>query len=152
VPLPIDAAARAYDQRRTDGFLAMPQAALAFQWSAQVRYVSDLRLAFNAGCLVIAERAFDRLSTELQQKVRSAAARALARVDENGHHQDQLLLGSLFARQGMKLMAASEPFRAAFYDAARTARAQLGASLVPRALLDEVTRLLLDYHAEHGGR
>jgi TRAP-type C4-dicarboxylate transport system substrate-binding protein len=151
VPMSFEQAARAYDQHRVDGFITMPQAALAWQWSAQTRYVSTLRIAFFAGCSVIALRAFDRLPIELQQKLRAAGARALAHVEETGGRQDELLLGELFARQGLRTTQASDSFRAAFFDAARTARAQLS-NLVPASLVDDVTRQLVDYHAEHGAR
>ncbi|HWE30652.1 MAG TPA: TRAP transporter substrate-binding protein DctP, partial [Polyangia bacterium] len=43
VPLAVGDAARAYDEGHVDGFLAIPLAALAFQWSARARYVTDLR-------------------------------------------------------------------------------------------------------------
>jgi hypothetical protein len=45
----------------------------------------------------------------------------------------------------------SNEFRAAFTAAAKTAREQLGEQLVPRALLNEVEKMLADYrHHEHG--
>ena len=46
VPLPLDKARRAYDEARIDGFLALPTAALAFQWSAQANYLSNLHVGY----------------------------------------------------------------------------------------------------------
>ena len=62
LPLPIYEAARAYEQKRHDGFLATPAAALAFQWSTLARYYEPLPMAYLVGCLVVANRAFDELS------------------------------------------------------------------------------------------
>src|SRR5581483_2060377 len=42
VPTPLDEAGRAYDDGRIDGFIGVPTAALAFQWSTRVRYFTDL--------------------------------------------------------------------------------------------------------------
>jgi hypothetical protein len=36
----------AYDEKRTDGFVAIPSAALAYQWSTQARYYAELRSGF----------------------------------------------------------------------------------------------------------
>ena len=52
---------RAYDDERIDGFIAVPSAALAFQWSAQARYVTDLRVALPA-----------RLRAHVDARLRSA--------------------------------------------------------------------------------
>src|SRR5262249_12374042 len=56
VPLPVGEAARAFDDGRIDGFLAIPLAALAFQWSARARYVTDLRGSYIWSALVMTER------------------------------------------------------------------------------------------------
>ena len=48
------AAGRAYDGPHVDGFIAMPTAALAFQWSTQAHYLTDLRISFRSGCILIA--------------------------------------------------------------------------------------------------
>ena len=53
VPLPVADAGRAYDDGRVDGFLAIPLASLAFQWSSRARYVTDLRGSYIWSCLVM---------------------------------------------------------------------------------------------------
>jgi len=149
VALPLDAAARAYDDGRLDGFLAAPTAALAWQWSAQSRYVSDLPVAFLVACLVIANRSFDPLPIEAQQGIRAAAAKLQARFEDLGRTQDRALLHGLFARQGLVPIAVSDEFRAGFLSAARAARDRLGDKLVPPPLVDRVTQMLEDYRKEH---
>jgi TRAP-type C4-dicarboxylate transport system substrate-binding protein len=152
VALPLERAGAAYDLGRVDGFLAVPQAALAFQWSAQARYVSDLRIALLVGCLVVANRAFDELPLEAQAALRAAGAKLRARVEEVGRAQDEALLGSLFARQGLRPMPVSDEFRSEFLQAARAARERLGERLVPLKLLARVVEMLADYRAENRER
>jgi len=149
VALPVWDAARAYDDGRTDGFLAIPSAALAFQWSAQARYLIDLRGAYLFGCLVIADRAFARLTAEQQAAVRDVAARMRERYEDLGRRVDEQLLGGLFAKQGLTVLGASESFRAEFFAAARASRASVIDRYVPPSLVERVQGMLADYRAEH---
>jgi TRAP-type C4-dicarboxylate transport system substrate-binding protein len=149
VPRPLNSAFADFEQGMLDGFVAVPTAALAFQWSTQVHYFTGLRPSFLGGCIVIASRAFDQLPIEGQKAVRQAAARTVARLEEIGREQDDALLGGLFAKQGVKQVPVSEPFRAEFFALAQAARDNLGDKLVPKALLQRVLSLLADYRAVH---
>ena len=64
VALPIEQAYAAFDERRIDGFIAVPTSALAFQWFTAARYVTDLRVGFLRACVLITTRAFDPLPLE----------------------------------------------------------------------------------------
>jgi TRAP-type C4-dicarboxylate transport system substrate-binding protein len=152
VPKPLDGAYAAFESGAIDGFVAVPTAALAFQWSAEVRYFTDLRPSFLRGCILIASRAYDQLPIEGQQAVRQATARVIARLEEVGRSQDDALLGGLFARQGLTPVEASEAFRAEFYQAARMTRERLGAELLSPQLLQRVLTLLADFRAVRGSR
>ena len=148
VALPVDEAGRAYDEGRIDGFLALPSAALAYQWSARARYVSDLAIASLPGCVIISAAAFESLPFESQRALRDAAAKATLRMEDINSTQEDALLGGLFERQGAHLVPANPAFRAGFLDAARTARESLAESIVPKALITQVLGWLSDYRAE----
>jgi TRAP-type C4-dicarboxylate transport system substrate-binding protein len=148
-PLPLTEAGRAFQAGRVDGFISIPSAALAFQWSSQVRYLIDLRTDYLLGCLVISERALSRLSPAEQTVVREAGARVRVRYDELGRRTDDALLGGLFQRQGLVPIAVSPSFRAEFFAAARVARERVAATYVPAELLMRVQNLLADHRAEH---
>jgi TRAP-type C4-dicarboxylate transport system substrate-binding protein len=148
VPLGVNEAGAAFDQGRIDGFLALPTAALAFQWSSRAHYYSDLSFASMAACSIISRQAFDALPLEAQQIIRTAATKASIRFEDiNGAQEDQLL-GGLFEKQGMHRVAASVPFREEFLDQARAARDALPDSVVPRALITRVLGWLSDFRAE----
>jgi TRAP-type C4-dicarboxylate transport system substrate-binding protein len=142
-------ALHAYDDGSFDAFMAIPTAALAFQWSARARYFTDLRIGFLPGCLILANRAFDQLSLEEQQVYRDASAKLLQRFEDLGRAQDQRLLSGLFARQGLRPMPPSEVFRAEFFAAAEEARQHVPPRLVAPALLQRVGGWLADYRAQH---
>jgi TRAP-type transport system periplasmic protein len=149
VPRPLEKAGLAYDHGELDGFFAVPSAALAFQWSAEAHYFTDLRASFLRGCLLISSRAYDQLPVEGQQAVRKAAARTVARLEEIGREQDEALLSKLFEKQGLKRVPVTQAFRGEFYSAAQAAREQLPEKLVPQALIQRVLGLLADYRAVH---
>jgi TRAP-type C4-dicarboxylate transport system substrate-binding protein len=151
VPLPIDQAYRAYESRRLDGFLAVPTAALGFQWSTEARYVTDLRVGFLRACIIISTRAFDPLPLEARNALLNSSAKGMTRLEEMGRDADEQLLGKLFAKQGLKTVTVDESFRADFFAQARAAREQLAAAgkLVRPDLIQKVLTLLADYRAEH---
>jgi TRAP-type C4-dicarboxylate transport system substrate-binding protein len=149
VPQPLWGASKAYDDGRTDGFSAIPVAALAFQWTTQARYFADLRTAYLVGCMVIAQRAWDILPIEHQRILRAAIGKGIARMDDLEHQQDDELLGGLFERQGLRAVPVSQTFRSEFFAAARQARERLEGRIVPAALLSQVAMWLADYRGEH---
>jgi TRAP-type transport system periplasmic protein len=149
VPTSVADAARAYDDGRTDGFLAVPAAALAFQWSAQARYVSDLSTGFVSACVLLSNRAFDALPNESRDALRTATAKLQARVQDLGHQQDDALLGGLFARQGTTALKASDSFRRQYAEAAARARASLGDKLGAPDVLSQALALVESFRREH---
>jgi TRAP-type transport system periplasmic protein len=149
VPLDLDVAGKAYDDKRVDGFIAIPTAALAFQWSAQARYITDLRLGYLTGCVAVSQSALDRMTAEQQKLFRSLFAKYDALFQEMGRRQDEALLGGLFVKQGLKPIPPSEGFRSEFFEVARAARERAATRFVSRATLDRVLKWLADYRAEH---
>jgi len=151
-PLPLYEAGPAFSAGRIDGFVGIPSAALAFQWSAQARYLVDLRVDYLFGCLVVSERAFSRLPPSHQVTLREAAAKLRERYEDMGRRIDDSLIGGLFQRQGITVLPVSEAFRAEFFAAARVAREKMGDRFVSKELLARVQSLLADYRAEHPTR
>jgi TRAP-type C4-dicarboxylate transport system substrate-binding protein len=149
VPGSLESASHAYDEKKVDGFIAIPSAALAFQWSAQASYLEDVHLSYRNGCLFIASRAFDALPIDVQSYARSAAGKLRNRLDDLGKRQDDALLEGLFARQGLKAVPVSEHFRLELFNLAREVRGRIAGNLVSQKLLDQVMGWLADYRAEH---
>jgi TRAP-type transport system periplasmic protein len=148
VQTPLEEAGRAFEARKVDGFITIPTAALAFQWTTQVRWLTNLRISFRSGCTLIAARAFDALSVEVQQAMKSVAGKLNQRIEAIGRREDDALVGGLLAAQGLKSVEPSERLRAEFFDAAL--RVRPGTQIAPEAVLQQVLSWLADYRAEHG--
>jgi TRAP-type transport system periplasmic protein len=152
VPRALEDAGLAFDRGELDTFISIPQAALAFQWTTRARHVTNLRVGFLWGCILLSNRAFDRLTSEQQQVVKAASVKLGMRWDAFGSAQDAALLGPLAKQQGMTVEVPSEVFRAELFRTASEVRNRIGASILPAAMLDRVMRLLADYRAEHAQR
>jgi TRAP-type C4-dicarboxylate transport system substrate-binding protein len=150
VPLPVEQAGPAYDDKRIDGFTAVPAAALVFQWSTQARWFTDLNMGMLPACLVMSQAAVDALPIEQQNTLRTVAARFGERFESEAARLDAALLGGLLEKQGMHKVASDESMRESFYGAARQARDSGGANgLVEPELMRKVLGWLADYRAEH---
>jgi TRAP-type C4-dicarboxylate transport system substrate-binding protein len=145
VQTPLAEAGRAYDAQKFDGFIAIPAAALAFQWTTQARYVTPLSITFRSGCLIIATRAYDALSAETQRAFQSSTGKLNQRIEEVGREQDSALLGGLLARQGLTRLPETDRLRGEFFEAARRVRA--GTRVVSESTLNQVLIWLADYRA-----
>src|SRR5262249_10161997 len=120
IPVALEGAARAYDEGRVDGFIAVPVAALAFQWTTQARYLTPLHVGLLTGCLIVTNRAFDALPLESQKALRVASARTMARLEEISRQQEDALLGGgLLTRHGLRYLELSDRFRTEFLQAAQ---------------------------------
>jgi TRAP-type C4-dicarboxylate transport system substrate-binding protein len=149
VPLPVDAAGPAYDEGRVDGLMALPSAALVYQWSARSRYFIDLPVAAMAGCNFVTAAAFESLSTHSQTALKQAAAKLNLRISEANGTLEDLLIGRLFEKQGVQRLVPSEQLRIIFFDVAREAREKLPPDVMPPALINQVMAWLSDYRASH---
>lgn len=145
----LTAAHKDFDEKRTDGYVTTPVAALAFQWYVGAKYITDLRTGYLMGCFVMRESALDQLSPDQQTVVRKAATKLGVKIDVDSRRMDQKLLGSTYEKLGLKFVPVSKKFKAEFFEASRLARQRLGDALVSRTILDKVTQLLADYRAEH---
>lgn len=149
VATPLAETLRRLEAGELDGLITTPTALIAYQWTPVVRAVVALPLSFDWGCLVVTSRAFDRLPVEAREAILSAAAKAAARINAAGQHDDELLLGGVFARSGVRVIPASESMRAQFLAAARAARERLSPEALSPERLREVQAMLADYRAEH---
>jgi TRAP-type C4-dicarboxylate transport system substrate-binding protein len=148
VPTPVHEAISAMEAGRLDGFMAIPMAALAFQWSTHTRYLTSLRSGHLNGCVVVANRLFDKLTAEQRDVVRAAVAKMAARLEEITRREDEELVGALFARQGVNVSPPSAALRSDFFTAAQKARASLPEAIVPHAVLDRVLKAIEEVHGK----
>jgi TRAP-type C4-dicarboxylate transport system substrate-binding protein len=147
VSIPLAEAGRGYEDNKFDAFVSVPTAMLAYQWISRVAYYTPLNLALLPGCSVVAQRAFDGISTESQKNLRAVIAKMALRFDDVGRAQDADLLGSLLEKKGIKRVPVSAAFQKEFIEAARKARSR--ETEVPRALIEQAEVWLAEFRA-HG--
>jgi TRAP-type C4-dicarboxylate transport system substrate-binding protein len=145
----VERAAGAYEDKRIDGFLSVPTAALAFQWSAATKSLTELRLGYLPGCMIVTQRLWDALDVGEREAITTSTAKFLARLEDLGRRQDAELVGGLFERQGLKRVAISPAFATEFMALAKTARDAMRDKLLPGELLDRINAWVGDYRAEH---
>jgi TRAP-type C4-dicarboxylate transport system substrate-binding protein len=149
VPLGVNDALKAFEDEKTDGFVALPTAALAFQWSAHTRYVTDLSMGFVSGCIVVSQRAFDTIPMGARDAALASANKLQARMEDLGKQQDEALLhGGGFSKQGLKQTSVSAEMRDSFRKAALAARAELRNKLVTEKPLEQVQQLVDEFRRQ----
>ena len=128
-----------------DSFFCAPGAALAYQWTTESRYVTDLGATALPACLVVSNAAIDPLPHELKQILATASAKFMNRFNEVSEHLDHSLVGGLLERQGLMKVPVSPDFRAQFNEAALEAAKRRGADAARH-------RRLLESRREDAGR
>jgi TRAP-type C4-dicarboxylate transport system substrate-binding protein len=152
VPSPVADAGKSFDNRQVDGFIGIPAAFVAFQWSARAVHLLEFRYNYLWGCLLVTDRALAELSPEERAVVRDAGARLQQRYQDLGRRMDEALLGGAFQKQGVKIEPVSASFRAEYFAASRAAREKVSGQFVKKEIVDRVLQMLADYRAEHGRR
>jgi TRAP-type C4-dicarboxylate transport system substrate-binding protein len=127
----------------------VPTAALAFQWSASTKSLTELHLGYLPGCMVMTQRLWDTLDVGERAVINASLAKFLARLEDLGRRQDAELLGGLFERQGLKTVTISPSFATEFMALAKVARDAVRDKLLSAELLDRVNSWVSDYRAEH---
>jgi len=145
----IDEHSDAWRHKTYDSFFCVPSAALAYQWSTEARYVSDLGATALPACLVVSNAAIDPLPLPLKQVLVSASAKFMHRFSEVSQHLDQALIGGLLEKQGVVKVPVAPDFRAAFNASAQAAERKLGTALMAPGLLDTFQRMVAEYRAGH---
>jgi TRAP-type transport system periplasmic protein len=135
----------AWRKKQYDAFFTVPGAALAYQWSTEAGYVSDLPATVLPACLVVSNAAMDPLPLELRQVLVTSAAKFMHRFNELSERLDDSLIGGLFQKQGLTRVTASPELHAQFEAAAKRAREKLGPALIAPGLLGTVEKLLDEY-------
>jgi TRAP-type C4-dicarboxylate transport system substrate-binding protein len=152
VPLPVEDAARAYDDKQLDGFIAVPIAALAFQWYSRVKYQLPMPVGHLFGCLLVAGRAMDKVPLEYRQVLQAATAKLAARVADAGKVQDAQLINELFPKQGVTSLPVTDKLRDEFMKAYAAALERAGDKAVSHEALLKAREEQTRFRAEHKGK
>ncbi len=143
VPMSLDAAEAAFEAGKLDGFAALAASALAFQWQSGAPNILPLELDYLDACLLIRISAWDELSLETQQTLRTAGAKLERRMELVGRDADRAVLSGALTGHGVRALAVPAATRQAFFAAARQTRAAAAAQgHVPVAALQWILQQL----------
>jgi TRAP-type C4-dicarboxylate transport system substrate-binding protein len=146
-------ASRVIEEKKLDGMIVFPSAALAYQWSTQMQYYTNLPTAFMPACLVMSNATFDSLPLAQQQLIRETSAKFFSRFNDMSRLMDDALLSGLFEKQGLKRVEPSAAFREEFVAATTKARGQIPESLITKDTLKKVLEWQADFRRErHSSR
>jgi TRAP-type C4-dicarboxylate transport system substrate-binding protein len=145
----IDEHSAAWRRKAYDSFFCVPSAALAYQWTTEASYVSDLGATALPACLVVSNPAIDPLPLELKQVLITSSAKFMHRFSEISEHLDESLMSGLLEKQGVTKVTVSPDFRKQFNSAASAAIHKLGAALMSPALLEKYEKIIAEYRAGH---
>ncbi|HWE28647.1 MAG TPA: TRAP transporter substrate-binding protein DctP [Polyangia bacterium] len=137
----------AWRKKQYDAFFTVPGAALAYQWSTEASYVTDLAATVLPACLVVSNAAMDPLPLELRQVLVTSSAKFMHRFNDLSERLDDSLLGGLFGKQGLTRIIASPELHAQFEAAAKRARDKLGPALIAPGLLATIEKMLDEYRS-----
>jgi TRAP-type C4-dicarboxylate transport system substrate-binding protein len=145
VPLPHGEAARAYEQKRVDGFIAPPASALSFQWSSQSHAFTDLKLAYLVACGALTNVVFDALPNAYRDQIMTQAALLEQRFEEANEGFDQQLLDRVFVKNGLRRIEPSPAFRRELQTELDARRKSIPPELVPPALIEKMAIALDEF-------
>ena len=120
VPSSVDSAAAAFDAGKVDGFVALAQSALAFQWHSRAPNILPLEVDYLNACVIVSQSSWDALSIETQRTMRAAGAKLQRRMELVGRDADRLILAGTIS--GLHSFPVPPATRDAFFAAAHQTR------------------------------
>jgi TRAP-type transport system periplasmic protein len=107
IPLPIVDVRAGLQTGLVDTVTISPYAAIVLQWHTQLRYITDLPLAYVFGLLALDQGAFAKISPEDQQVVRTIKGRVFTEIDRQNREENIKAL-EILGKQGIQTVKPSE--------------------------------------------
>lgn len=95
VPLPLSDVYTGLQTGLVDTVATTPTAAIAFQWHTRINYMINFPLGYVNGYLIVAKKAFSRLSADDQQVVHEVMRDVFRRLDEHSRNDNASALQAL---------------------------------------------------------
>jgi TRAP-type C4-dicarboxylate transport system substrate-binding protein len=104
IPLPMTDVLTGLQTGLIDTVETSPVGAIALQWHTRVKYLADTPLLYLYATLVVKKSAFDRLSKEDQEVMRTAMAKAFRKINEQ-NRKDNAGARKALQEQGITFIA-----------------------------------------------
>jgi TRAP-type C4-dicarboxylate transport system substrate-binding protein len=127
-----------------DAFYAPPYAAVALQWHTRAKFVVDVPLAISAGAVLMAKRAFDRLSPDLQEILLRNGTIYMSKLTQISRKDNREAFQQL-TKAGLRVQKVDGNDVAYYVDVGRRARRALVGRLYNEEFLVRVERALEEF-------
>ena len=120
--------------------------AVVLQWHTQINYVTDVPLIYVHGMLVIAKKAFSKISQADQKIVRTIMTRASMEIDRQ-NRLDNIKAIDALKKRGITFISPERASREEWLATGRKAsQVMVQAGLLPKEKIDELDRHLQTFH------
>ncbi len=128
-----------------DGVYASPLAAIALQWFTRVQYMFDVPLANSSGSILISEKIFDSLPSDLQEILLRNGQKYMRKLTGLSRRDNERAIATL-EKSGVKVLKPSSPNALDEYEnIGSSARDMLIGKLYSEAFLTRVEAALLEF-------
>jgi len=133
-----------------DTVYAPPLGAIALQWFAKTKYITDVPMANGIGSLVVSRRFYQNLPQDLQALLKRTGSETGAKLIEATRRDNRESL-ALMQERGMVMVTADASLISGDIEAVsqRAARRLMDEGYIPEGLLHEVNGWLAEYRAAH---
>lgn len=138
VPLSVTDVLLSLQTGLVDTVYASPQGALALQWFTKVKYISQVRMGYATGGVLITKKVFDNLPDDCKPVLKELSRKFLQRLGET-IQKDNASSIKVMLDNGVKLTAMpDQKIFDEFHQAGAVVRKNLVSKLFPQELLDTV--------------
>lgn len=126
-----------------------PVAAIALQWHTQIRYITDLPLAYFYALMVIDDKAFAKVAPNDQKIVREVMRTAFVNIGKQNRKDNDSAFGVL-KNQGITMIQPNEAQLAQWFQMTRSASGLFVEKAgIDKKLLNRIETLLADFRKQH---
>ena len=127
-----------------DVVYAPPSGAISLQWFTKIRYITDVKLIYLIGGVVINKKVFDKIAPEHQKIVRDVWQRQINQLKQTIRKENQEAM-QVMVKQGIKIITPTPDQVAEFRNVSAKAIQRLEGQTFSRKILDEVTAKIKTY-------
>jgi TRAP-type C4-dicarboxylate transport system substrate-binding protein len=125
-----------------------PLACIVYQWHSQIKYMTDLQLAFGVGGTIILQNRFDQLPARHRDLLREIAdVNHELLIDEIRKTNDESI--AVMKERGMTVISIPHREKLKWQRVADKVKSQFAGQLYEKELLDDINALLEEYRRDN---
>lgn len=148
VPLSLVDVMTALQTNMISAVYAPPLGAIAMQWHAKTKYVTDLKLADSTGALLMSKREFDKISPADQKILRDTAREYCKKLVQSTRSDNAKSITAL-QKQGLQFVKVDPKEEESLRNASAKVWDSLASKLYSPQLLTDVKSFINDYRAKN---